>query len=380
MSTTPPPNQPPTPQTKPPLTHRFWHLFPFREVQEAGKEHPVRGIIALLFIVGIPILAAIVYLPEIVEMFHARSLTPTHDAVHDVHTEVGTMHENVEEVGRRTEQIDQNLQQVDKRVADTRRELSGVNAQLSRLDQQRRDDLAMVTESIVIHGGSIDNVAVQMTDLKQQVAQLVMAIGGDPLATVKTADGHEPVPLSDDQPVLGLFYYQDNNTLRWLDDNAPPVRGGQFLKVVIATARADDGKTVVPYLLAIEGDGSAHLYDQHQLAAVEGDWRVGIDADCETLLVLAADHELSDDERTSLEARLGRPGDAPAIRPNLQYVWANGKVLPWQSRHATRSLERNANADLDWTSRINVALFETGFAYHGYTYPVDHDPEAQAAP
>lgn len=175
------------------------------------------------------------------------------------------------------------------------------------------------------------------------------------------------------QPKLDLFYYDQNNSRLGFDAAAPEMKPGQSLHMEFA-----DGDPASPaahkYLLAIKSSGDVQLYTAGDVLDAGGDWEISDPVDNETLLVLAADHELTEDERAQIVADLAAiPPDQIAIKRNKMYVWNNGEIVQQARPNETRDLKRNPNAPADWVNTVSRKLAERNLAFNGYTYPVADD-------
>ena len=96
---------------------------------------------------------------------------------------------------------------------------------------------------------------------------------------------------------LGAYYLQEGARVP-VRPGEPPLATGSELTLEPVNPR---GKSL--YLLEITGQGHAELYDQQQLDKVHWGWSIDGPPPSETLLLLSADHPLSDAGRRSSPTR-----------------------------------------------------------------------------
>jgi len=248
-----------------------------------------------------------------------------------------------------------------------------------------RDDLSRVAEEVVDTQSGVSSVGMKVDNVLTRIDEgnQITADVHDRLAEL-TASGQILVTLSPEklaqlrqmeQPQLKLFWYDEQGSQIAFDDTAPEFEPGQFLHVKFV-----DPAGATPthkYLLVIKSTGDVQLYPDELVNSpdVRGDWRIEAGVDNESLLVLAADHALSEQEQADLIASLKRrlPTDGLPIRRNMFYDWRNGAVYQLARASETRDLKRNPNAPADWVDEVNRALAEHNVAYHGITYPVNNE-------
>jgi len=181
------------------------------------------------------------------------------------------------------------------------------------------------------------------------------------------------------KPELRILRYEGDSLVQ-LDPGAVSLREGEFIQIQFArsdgSVAADLESLESTYLLAVEGDGTVQFYSADDVLKISGGgWQVGRDIDCETLLVLQSDQPLTEEERSSFREHVAQFSERPSLRSNMTYVWRNGEMFGVE-RTATRDLRRNPDAPLGWAEALNQSLVAAGFAFHGYTYPVDEPDDA----